>query len=342
MSESPLEEYATRQTGKKTKIVGPLFLAVVIQVVLVSLTIFVVVLVPSQKEDPKFAAKKTIYLPQRELEHKMAVAEFQQAAQSPMQMEKIQVDRITPASMPKLPEMPQMDLTPVTPDTPSPIGNTLFGNAGIGGLMSGLAGQASSISFLGIEDTANRIVIIVDVSDTVFNSAKAAGVGMDRVKDETSKLIDELNANTLFNVILHRRTFLPMDDSLITATVTNKEFAVEWINEQFPASVGETIQGARSSPKGAQGILPIIDLAFDMEPDVIFLISDGGYRNERGRAVSLREVLNLIGDRQEQMSNEARIHTIHFPDPREQRGDPIGSEMRSIATRNDGKYRTFE
>ena len=42
----------------------------------------VTVLVLSLREEPVFTAPKTIYLPQRELEHQMAVAEFQNAALS--------------------------------------------------------------------------------------------------------------------------------------------------------------------------------------------------------------------------------------------------------------------
>lgn len=342
MSESPLADYAARRKSSKTPVVGPLFLAVAIQVVLVSLTLFVVVFVPSTKEDPQFAAKKTIYLPQRELEHKMAVAEFQQAAKSPMQMEKLQVDRMTPTNLPKLPEMPQMEFTPVAPDSPSPVGNSLFGSAGIGGLMSGLAGQASSISFLGIEDTARRLVIVVDVSTSVFNSAAASGTSMESVKRETSELIDELNANTLFNIVLHRRTFLPMQESMITATQDNKEYAKEWVTSRFPSSGEQSIYGAQSGPDGTRGLLPVLDLVFDMEPDVVFLISDGGYFNQDNRPVELRDALSLISDRQDDLREEVRIHSIHFPDPRKIDDGRIGRGMRSISGRNSGKYRTFE
>lgn len=342
MSDSPLEEFAARQAAPKRKVVGPLFLAVAIQVLLVSLTVFVVVFVPSRKEDPKFSAKKTIYLPQRELEHRMAMAEFQQAARSPMQMEKIKVDRMTPTSMPELPEMPRMDFTPVAPDTPSPIGNALFGSAGIGGMMQGLAGEASSISFLGIEDTAKRLVIVFDVATSVFNSVSAAGSSMEEVKQEAANLINELNANTLFNVVLHRRTFLPMRESLITATMEGKKFAISWISEQFPGDPGESLSHARRGPDGATGILPVLDFAFDLNPDVIFLISDGGYFNQENRPVELGEVLDLVRERQKGAAEEVRIHAIHFPDPREIDDDRIGSRMRSIANRNDGKYRSFD
>ncbi|MEM0965181.1 MAG: hypothetical protein AAGJ81_03390 [Verrucomicrobiota bacterium] len=328
--------------ARRRRLVGPLFLAIVIQVLLVAMTLFVVVLVPSAREDPKFVAKKTIYLPQRELQHKMAVAEFQQSAPSPMQMEKIQVERLTPDNLPQLPALPTMEFTPIVPDNPSPIGNAMFGNSGLGGMMDGLVGEASSISFLGINDSVKRVVIIVDVATSVFNAAESAGFSMEEVKNETISLINKLNSNTLFNVILHRRTFLVLRDTMVTATVSNKESAVQWLIEKFPSDASASLSGAVSGPNGTSGIIPILGRAFDMNPDSIFLISDGGYFDQANRAVPLREVLDLIGDRQDQMEEEVRIHTVRFPDPRNIDDDRVGSGMRSIAGRNNGKYRTFD
>tara|TARA_B100001123_G_C15109893_1_gene947020 strand:- start:664 stop:930 length:267 start_codon:yes stop_codon:yes gene_type:complete len=39
--------------------------------------VFVVVVVPNFKRDPEFVAKKTIYRSQKELEHSLALSEFQ-------------------------------------------------------------------------------------------------------------------------------------------------------------------------------------------------------------------------------------------------------------------------
>ena len=91
------------------------------------------------------------------------------------------------------------------------------------------------------------------------------------------------------------------------------------------------------------GILTILNFAFQMKPDVIFLISDGGYfanrENGSAGAVPLSAALKLIGSLQKELPSDARIHAIHFPDPREINDDRIGSGMRRIADRNDGQYR---
>ncbi|MGE9289911.1 MAG: hypothetical protein ACQKBT_02900 [Puniceicoccales bacterium] len=339
MTDSPLQAFsASRKTPRKKKLVGALFLAVVIQVTLLSLTVFVVVLVPSQKEDPQFSAKKTIYLPQRKLEHKMAVAEFQQAAKSPMQMEKIQISRLTPSTMPALPEMPTMEFTPVAPDAPSPIGNALFGSAALGGMMEGLVGEASSISFLGIEDNASRVLIVVDVSASVVNAMSDAGVPVEEIKSETIRLIRELNANTLFGIIQHSRQYQSFQSSLIPATTTNKEAAIRWMNQEFRTS--GSLRGEKY--EGEDGVGAVLEAAFDMEPEVIFLLSDGSYQrtSPSGRGyqnISWDELEDRVKERQSQLAEEARIHTIGFAvDPDDRKG------FSDLAQKNNGKYRTFD
>jgi len=71
-------------------------LAIILQVGLLLIAVLVVVLVPEFKSDPEFVVRKKIYLPQKELEHKVALAEFQNAARSPMQLERISTQALLP------------------------------------------------------------------------------------------------------------------------------------------------------------------------------------------------------------------------------------------------------
>ncbi len=73
---------------------------------------FVTVLVTSFREEPAFTAPKTIYLPQRELEHQMAVTEFQNAAATPATIPALTTESLL-ANMPALPQIPNVDFTPV-------------------------------------------------------------------------------------------------------------------------------------------------------------------------------------------------------------------------------------
>jgi len=304
---------------------------------------FVTVLVTSLREEPVFSAPKTIYLPQRELEHQMAVSEFQNAAATPATVPQLTTESLL-ASAPPLPQVPEVDFTPVENEAMVSESDALFGQSGLMGALGALSSQASSVSFLGIEEEAARFVIVMDISVTVVNAVTAAGSSMETIKEEAMDLVRSLNANTLFGFIQHSRNFDPFQNDLIPATVANKDLALEWLEEDFRTDGSG--RGWASPPDvgdHTNGIVPILDFAFDMQPDVIFLISDGGYFSDRtdggSGPVPLGEVLDLVRQRQKDLPKDARIHAIHFPDPRGIDDERIGDRMRSIATRNGGKYR---
>ena len=141
--------------------------------------------------------------------------------------------------------------------------------------------------------------------------------------------------------------------------VSNKADATAWLRSVFDKYDPSDEKSQDILGKGQRGvnetngIVTILDTVFDLQPDVIFMVSEGGYFtwNNRshtaqdpslgryGRPVELSEVLSLIRNRQRDLTSDARIHAIHFPDPREKKDGRIGSGMRRIAERNDGKYR---
>lgn len=321
-----------RLSGRRK--MGPLALALMIQVGVLALAALVVVVVPTSREEPVFTAGKTIYLPQRELEHAAALAEFQQAAASPALMERIQAETMMP-DMPVLPSLPTDAFTPFEAENPMQESDALFGDAGLVGDLAGLRTEASKVSFLGIEDSASRIVIAMDVSVTVTNSVSAAGMSMEDIKAEAAKLIEGLNANTLFGFIQHARNYDTFRDYLVPATQANKQAALEWLNTRF-----RTDGSGRGWKRyeGRNGIEAVLEVAFNMEPDVIYLLSDGDYwrsspTNER---VPFPAIDALVRRRQAALSSDARIHFVGFGVKPEN-----ASALRRLTGRNNGRYRQF-
>lgn len=326
--------------GPRTQLLSLVLAVGAICLVLVAAR-FVTVLITSLREEPDFSAPKTIYLPQRELEHAMAVAEFQNAAASPASMPALTTESLL-ATAPPLPQIPDVDFTPVESEAMVTEADSLFGESGLMGDLGALTSEASSVSFLGIREEASRFVIVMDISASVVNSVEVAGMQMDLIREEAKSLINTLNANTLFGFVQHSRKFDTFGDHLLPATMGNKEAAVQWLEKEFRTS-GTSGRGWRGGPGGGDGIVPIIDFVFGMQPDVIFLISDGGYFTSDGnRPVALREVTSLIRDRQKDLPADARIHCIHFTDPRDIQDGRIGGDMRRIAGSNDGEYRKME
>ena len=87
---------------------GPLFLALFLQGLLLVGTGFVVVFAPRFSSDPEFVAKKTIYLPQRELEHRVALAELRQLSTPPAMISKLATSALLPDSLPDMPALAAM------------------------------------------------------------------------------------------------------------------------------------------------------------------------------------------------------------------------------------------
>lgn len=342
MPDSLTTKYQSRLAQKDASRTKSLWISLLQAVVVIALVLlaarFVTVLVLSFREEPVFNAPKTIYLPQRELEHQMAVSEFQNAAATPATIPALTTESLL-ATAPALPQVPEVDFTPVENEAMVTESDALFGQSGLMGALGALSSQASSVSFLGIEEQASRFVIVMDISTSVVNSVEAAGMKIEDVRDETKRLIQSLNANTLFGLVQHSRSYDPFQQTLIPATVPNKELALDWLDRRF-RTTGTSGSGWRGGPGGRNSILPILDFVFEMQPDVIFMISDGGYfASPENTPVPLRDVLDLIRRRQKDLPGDARIHTIHFPDTREIDDGRIGPRMRDIANRNGGKYR---
>ncbi len=334
---------AKLENGSRTRRKSRLFSltqAIIVIALILLCARFVTVLVTSFREEPVFTAPKTIYLPQRELEHQMEVTEFQNAAATPATIPALTTESLL-ANMPALPQIPNVDFTPVENEVIVSSG-ALFGESGLMGALGAISSQASSVSFLGITEEAARFVIIVDVSDSFEAAVEAAGMDFNVIKEESEKLINNLNANTLFGFIQHVRAYDTFQDNLIPATVANKGLALKWLDKNLK-KIGKNLAVVPPVYGHRNGILTVLDFAFKMQPDVIFLISDGGYfaNRENGGAgpVPLGDALKLIGSLQKELPSDVRIHAIHFPDPRERNDDRIGSGMRRIAERNDGQYR---
>jgi hypothetical protein len=322
-----------RTRGRRpTRAITLFLLAIAVQAALVAATVFVVVLVPAEREEPDFGAARTIVLPQRQLEHQQAVAAFEQAARSPLQMEKVSLDEVTPEALPEVPPLPSMDLSPATPPAANPAATALFGAADLGSALGNLGGEASSVSLLGVEDRAERILIVFDISQSVVRAMAAAGQPIERIREETLALIEGLNANTLFGLLQHSRQYELFRDYLLPATVANKAAARRWMRTEF--ETGGALSGQKY--EGEDGAAAVLEAAFDLRPQVIFLLSDGSYqRTPPGggqETIPWEELEERVRVRQEELAEPARLHTIGFAvDERDRSG------FRRLARHNGGR-----
>ncbi|MFQ3226533.1 MAG: hypothetical protein ACI8Z5_002805 [Lentimonas sp.] len=154
--------------------------------------------------------------------------------------------------------------------------------------------------------------MLFDNSSTVWNKASDAGVTTDAFVRELSMLVDGLNANTLFGLVPFARQVGTFRDYMIAAGARNKQEAKRWI-----------VGNVRSSRKATQlpftedGIQGALTVAFQMEPEVIFIVSDGDF--QRGKTakrsagdVPWKDVNKTLRALTREYGIEPRIHFIGF------------------------------
>lgn len=301
-----------------------------------------------------FEVKKDIRIAAEEREHRMNMAEFDAARPKPTFTDKMAAARPTEFALPDLPVLPVDAMSTVDPGTIVADQLAALSGTGAGEASgSGGGGQGSAVSFFGISDTATRVVVVVDVSDTMFDRQPGK---FEAVKAEAAKLVRGLGINTLFNVIIYEGGSVAMFPEPQPASDANKTRAAEWIdrvdggrekNMSYKSTYSK--RGTGLYEGGGTRTDTALKQALSMRPSTVFLISDGemsrntatsrefGFENSQ---IGERELLGMVKDLQEKLEEPARIHVIHFltTQARPEEEDLL----RSVARRNDGRFRQVE
>ena len=317
--------------------VGPFTAALIVQGVLLLSTAFVIVLVPSGRTDPKFSARKTIYLPQRELEHRMAVAEYQEAMSEPVMLNKITTAALLPDDLPQAPAAPQIDYDFMGESNPTAQLDALLGMAGVQRALRQLTSEESQATLFGIEDAGKRFVLLVDDGGTMINKARRSGVPVSAIREQAVKLIEGLNANTLFGIVHFVRRVGTFQDVLLPATMGNKRLIKEWIENTLATGKKKRTE----LPIEGNGIEAALEVAYRLEPDVIFLLSDADFQryaegSRKSEQVPWDDVFDTLRRLEKVTRKEVRLNFIGF-----QVEDDDRRQMRRLVRRTGGKYRDF-
>jgi hypothetical protein len=180
------------------------------------------------------------------------------------------------------------------------------------------------VQFAGIEGGGNHFVYLVDSSNSMrnFNEARA----------ELLRSVDALQPDQRFYVVFYDQNPTHMrisaadedDASSMLATPENKLVLRRWamtIRQEKGKSPVETLR-----------------FAFGLEPDVIFLLSDGEFSAETEEVIrELNQRENLFGESQ----LATIIHTIRYPGYAPGEATKAEAQMRRIASENGGQYRNI-
>lgn len=313
VSARTLPPWAARRSAAGSRRAAPLILALSVQGALLLLTVFVVVAIPGSRSEPEFTANPTVYLPQRELEHRVALAEFQQTIAKPPTVDRLTTSALLPEGLPPMPAFAKSEFTPMDTAAGMPAdAQAMLGQSGLLGVSSSGSKQSAS-SFFGIEDTGQRVVILVNTSVSVVNKAERRGVSIARIQEEMINLVDGLDSNALFGIVQFSQGVRTFESFLAPATRANKEAVKEWV----PANL-------KGNPRAAAdqrfyGHEAGFEAAMALDPDVIFLVTDGQLNRREGTTgsysypeIPYAELLRTLRSLQVNGARPVRIHIVGF------------------------------
>lgn len=298
------------------------------------------------RPEVRFEVKKTVRIPPQTPEHRMNVARHEAMAPKPTFTDKLASTR--PAAF-SLPDLPKVDLDQMLPLDPSElISDQIDGLAGSAALGSGLGrglmgsgGTGGGMSFFGVRAQGQRVLLLFDVSASVVNKAKAAGVPLEHIQEETLKLIDTLPIAAQFSLIQFTGNYLPFTEELIAATPGNKDLAKQWVKEKWVKS-GTMSSSASGVVSNLTGVVGVLERASAMRPDVVFLISDASFqwRPEGGggfRNVPYDEIGKALEKLNEGSRGKVPVHFVAF-EPKA----ADAAEWARLVRRTGGEFRELK
>jgi von Willebrand factor type A domain len=257
----------------------------------------------------------------------------------------------------------QLPALPALPANPAASPTQMMSGAGVSreflaGLQSvsgwGGNGVGAPINFFGIRDVSSNVLIIVDVSDSMFgrtgdadySSRKLVKHGKEQsfqaVRDEAIQLVESLTPAVRFGIIRFSGGAYAWKPELVPATDENKKAAIEHIQEELDYHKASKRRG---KPGGTRHDYAF-EAAFKLKPEggVIYLLTDGNATGKSsfdpGRSITPEDIYKVVEQGEKTLRKPAKIHTIYYvtgadkPDERQM--------LQTLANRFGGKFTMVE
>ncbi len=300
-----------------------------------------------RRPEARFEVKKVVKIPPKTPEHKMNVAQHEAMAPKPVFNDKLISARPTEFALPDLPEVNMDQMLPLDPsELISDQVNGLVGSAalgsGLGDGFGGGGGTGSGMSFFGVKADGDRILLLFDVSLSVVNKANAAGIPLERIQEETQKLIKTLPITSQFSMIQFTGNYMPFTNELVAATPGNKKLAGIWMEKKWVTS-GSMSAATSGVISNLTGVVGVLEKGITMRPDVIFLISDASFqwRPNGGSGfanIPYEEISKVVKKLQETATGKkVPIHFVAF-----QPKDKDVKEWKRIVRKSGGEFRILK
>ncbi len=324
-----------------------------IAVHLAALVVFGIWVIARYFADPpaEFEVREILKIPPQSREHKMNMAEHHSLTPKPAFSDRILSQRPLDFALPDLPMIPVDQMLPIDPsDLISDQINSVIGSAGMGvGIGEGVSGGDGSgdgISFFGIKDQARSVVIMIDVSASMFGRTGDLDYGSGRllrkgreqsfqaVRDEALKLVESLDIDMRFGIIRWSGSARSWQEQLVPATTANKVAAMRHIQEEVDANSARPTGG---KPGGTRHDYALKKL-FELRPEVAFLLSDGNATasDRGGKEIPEKELLDIVEAGGKNAAYSTRIHTIYYVTGSDKRSEE--RMLRALSRKTGGKF----
>jgi len=288
---------------------------------------------------------------ERALEHRVQLQKKMESVSAPPAVPK----RVLSTGVAKvtLPPMPEIKTPESAPRTMMSAGGAgaAFGTAGATSAGGGGGGNGTQINFFGIRDLSTSVVIMIDVSDSMFTRtgdaqypSKLVRHGKDQnfqlIRDEAIKLVQSLTPQTRFGIVRWSGGAYAWKPELVQATEENKQAAIEHIQNEVDYKKAKPPRG---KPGGTRHDYALAE-AFSLKPETIYMLTDGNATAAQPggglQPIPPQEIYKVIEEGQKQLPKKAHLHVIYYLNGKE-KSDEVDM-LRGLASRNSGKFQKVE
>ena len=270
--------------------------------------------------------------------------------------------RSAPAAVPKrvlttspakveLPAMPSIPGARLGPPAPimAAAGGAGFGAPGNGGGSRGGSRTGAQINFFGIRDKSSSVVVMIDVSESMFNRTGDAEYGkgllkhgkeqnFQAVREEAIKLVESLSPNINFGIVRWSGGAYSWKPELVSATDENKKAAIEHIQNEVDM---KTARPNKGRPGGTRHDYALEE-AFSLKPETIYMLTDGNATAAQPgggglRPIPAEELFKVTEAGQKNLTKRAKLHIIYYLNGKERADEK--QMLMSLAARNSGQFR---
>jgi hypothetical protein len=250
--------------------------------------------------------------------------------------------------LPAMPSIPGEHLGPPTPKMAA-AGGVGFAGAGTGNGSAGGTGTGATINFFGIKDKSSSVVIMIDVSDSMFIRTGDAEFGkgllkhgkeqsFQAVREEAIKLIESLNPNVSFGIVRWSGGAYSWKSELVPGTDENKKAAIAHIQDEVDMKTARP-KGGR--PGGTRHDYALEE-AFLLKPETIYMITDGNATASQPggggmTAIPPEDLYKITEIGQKGLTKRAKLHVIYYLNGKERADEK--QMLMFLAARNSGQFR---